>query len=157
MRKLTNPYSRLSEHYCFACSQMNHAGLKLDFFEDGNEIVTYWMPEKQFQGYYNILHGGIQATLMDEIASWVVQVKAKTAGVTAAMQINYRKPVNMDKGKIIVRASLKELHKKIAVVSVKLFNSEEVMCAEGTVKYFLFDKNMAKEKLFYPGSEAFFD
>ncbi|MFC2100687.1 PaaI family thioesterase [Bacteroidota bacterium] len=156
MRKLNNPYSKYSNHYCFACSHSNLSGLKLDFYEEGEEIVSFWFPEKQFQGYHNILHGGIQATLIDEIASWVVQIKAKTAGVTASLQVNYRKPVYMDKDTVTVRATLKSHNKKIAVVSVRLFDSEEVLCTEGEVKYFLFSENLAKEKLLYPGFKAFY-
>ena len=40
----------------------------------------------EFAGFHDILHGGIQATMMDEIASWVVLVKLDTSGVTYPLE-----------------------------------------------------------------------
>jgi len=38
-----------------------------------------------------MLHDGIQATLLDEIADWVLIVKLGTSGVTKNLNINYVK------------------------------------------------------------------
>ena len=70
----------------------------MTFFEDGDEIISTWEPKPQFEGYHGVLHGGIQATIMDEIASWVVYVKVKVAGVTSSMNIHYHKPIYMTGG-----------------------------------------------------------
>jgi acyl-coenzyme A thioesterase PaaI-like protein len=47
----------------------------MTFFDDGEGIVSNWGPKEGYQGYDKVLHGGIQATLIDEIASWVVYVR----------------------------------------------------------------------------------
>ena len=88
MRKIINPYEKLEGFECFGCSTKNNIGLNLDFFEDGEYVISRWKPRIVLQGYKGILHGGIQATLLDEVASWVVYVKAKTAGVTSRIDIN---------------------------------------------------------------------
>ena len=93
MKKISNPFEKSENYNCFGCSQNNKFGLQMKFFEDEDEIVTFWQPQNRFQGYNFVLHGGIQATLMDEIASWVVFIKLKTAGVTSKMEIRYKKPV----------------------------------------------------------------
>ena len=54
------------------CAPLIEDGLKLEFYEDGEEIVCLWMPEARFQGWVNTLHGGIQATMLDEICACVI-------------------------------------------------------------------------------------
>jgi uncharacterized protein (TIGR00369 family) len=156
MKKLKNPYMQYDGYNCFACSSENMHGLQMEFYEDEDGVVSYWEPKERFQGYHNVLHGGIQATLMDEIASWFVLVKLKTAGVTAKLEIKYKKPVYTNKGKITLKATLKEMRRRIAVVSVALYNSEEELCAEGDVSYFTYKPEVAKKKLFYPEHESFY-
>ena len=68
-RKIFNPYRDLKGYNCFGCSLNNMDGLRLEFIEDGEYLKSEWQPEDKFQGYINILHGGIQATLLDEIAN----------------------------------------------------------------------------------------
>ncbi len=77
MKKIRNPYVDLKGYNCFGCSPNNIQGLHMHFEEHGEKIISEWTPKMQFQGYKNVLHGGIQATLMDEIASWCVQIKQK--------------------------------------------------------------------------------
>ncbi|MFW5916489.1 MAG: PaaI family thioesterase [Bacteroidota bacterium] len=108
------------------------------------------------QGYLNVLHGGIQSTLMDEIASWVVYVKVKRAGVTASMNIKFRKPVYVNRGKIIVRGKLNEIVSKFASIRGELFDHEDNLCAEAEIKYLVYPEEVARKKLYYPGHEAFY-
>ncbi|MGD0710115.1 MAG: hypothetical protein ABR968_02965 [Bacteroidales bacterium] len=70
MRKISNPYIKVKEYCCFGCSPDNKTGLRLEFYEDGDEIYTEWQPTQYLQGYVNVVHGGIQSTLMDEIAAY---------------------------------------------------------------------------------------
>ena len=91
-RKIINPFAGRSGYNCFGCSPDNKLGLQLSFLNEGEYIVARWLPQPQFQGYHNLLHGGIQATLLDEIASWYVYARLHTAGVTSRLAVRYRKP-----------------------------------------------------------------
>lgn len=82
MIKLKNPYAEFKEYNCFGCSPTNPSGLRMEFHEEGENIVSRWNPGHDHQGFHDLLHGGIQATMMDEIASWVVFMKLDTVGVT---------------------------------------------------------------------------
>ena len=115
MKKLRNPFTSNEGFRCFGCDPSNHHGLQLEFYEDGEYLVSDWEPKEFLQGYGNILHGGIQSTLMDEIASWVVYVKARTGGVTADMQVKFKKAVYVNKGKVRIRGRLKETDRKSVV------------------------------------------
>ncbi len=144
-------------YHCFGCSESNHHGLRMEFYEDGDEVISTWTPGHQFQGYFNILHGGIQSTLMDEIASWVVFVKAKTGGVTSRLSTRFRKPVYLDEGPVKLRARLKATNSRTATIEVKLYNSREVLCSESEVEYFMLSPEKASESMRYPGVEAFYE
>jgi acyl-coenzyme A thioesterase PaaI-like protein len=157
MKKLINPFQNIKGFNCFGCSENNKYGLKMSFFEDNDEIVSIWHPCDYYQGYNSILHGGIQATLMDEIASWVVFIKLKTGGVTSSMEVKLKCPVYTDKGKITLRAKLLHKNLKIAKIAVKLYNQDNVECSQSLVNYFVYSKKKAKEVLKYPGYEAFFE
>ncbi|MBN1133101.1 MAG: PaaI family thioesterase [Bacteroidales bacterium] len=155
MKAIHNPFAGMEGYNCFGCSPGNPSGLRLRFFEDEDEIVTFWEPEEQFEGWMNILHGGIQATLIDEIASWVVFVKTNTAGVTLRLNIRYRKPVKTGEGTISLRAGLKGVKKNIAEIGVKLFDNSGQLCSEGLAEYYLLPEEKAREALKFPGRNAF--
>lgn len=74
MKKIKNPWLGLTDkgYNCFGCSPENPYGLKMEFYEDGDDIVSFWTPGENYQGWMNTLHGGIQATLMDESAGWLI-------------------------------------------------------------------------------------
>lgn len=77
---------------CFVCGDKNEHGLKARFFFDGEKAETTLTAEEMFEGYAGIFHGGIIATLLDE-----VMIKAILAGdiyaVTAEMTVRYHQPV----------------------------------------------------------------
>ncbi len=156
MREIKNPYTGIDGYYCFGCSPHNPHGLQMKFREEGDELVSDWEPRGFLQGYHNVLHGGIQATLMDEIASWYVQVKLKTAGVTSEMKTRYLKPVPSDKGSVKLKARLKAKRRNLADVHVELYGPDGKLCTVSEVTYYTFPQEVAVKRLNYPGVEAFF-
>jgi uncharacterized protein (TIGR00369 family) len=156
MKKIINPFNSVSNP-CFACSDMHPFGLHLEFFEDDREVVCYWDPSPHFQGFPGILHGGIQATLMDEIASWTVFVKGKTAGVTSDIHVEYRKPVVLGRGKITLRSRVDATIENRMTLHTQLIDGRGNICSEGWVTYHLYPEHIARKKFKYPGIEAFFE
>jgi uncharacterized protein (TIGR00369 family) len=152
---ITNPYNKLGNN-CIGCSSNNPIGLQLNFTEYDDHLKAFWKPKKDYEGFHNVLHGGIQATLLDEIAAWVVFVKCKTAGVTQAMQIKYLAPVLIEDSKLELSGSLIKTTDKTALIKSELFNSEGKLCAEAKVEYYIFPEAVAKRKYNYPGIEAFY-
>lgn len=157
MKRLYNPYRKLEGYNCFGCSPDNPIGLKLNFFEDGEKVISNWSPSMDYQGYFHILHGGIQATMMDEIASWVVLVKVKTAGVTSRLNCKYIKSVEIDKGAIRLEAKLREMKRNLAYIDVSLFDGEGTLCASAEAVYFTFPEEVARKKLHFPKIEEFYE
>ena len=78
---------------CFGCGPANATGLHLKFLlaEDKSVVCLTTVPEA-FEGHPGYLHGGIIATLLDEIMSKSVRARGFTS-MTRHMQIDYRRPV----------------------------------------------------------------
>ncbi len=91
MIKIVNPFIELGrghDYNCFGCSPFNEIGLQLDFWEDGDYLVAKWQPRKSLEGWMGVLHGGIQATLLDEIAGWIKVFKKSGEAVSIAYHGN---------------------------------------------------------------------
>jgi len=84
---------------CFFCGQKNRAGLGLKFFidEETGEVSTEYLASPPFAGLGNILHGGIQAGLFDEIMGWTAHYFTRQMGVTSEINAQFLKPVYLGK------------------------------------------------------------
>jgi uncharacterized protein (TIGR00369 family) len=154
---IQNPYEQVDGYNCFGCSMKNDLGLQMQFIEEGEEIVSYWTPHQRFEGWMGVLHGGIQASLLDEIGSWLVFVKLKTAGVTAELNVQYKQAVRVTDNPITIRARLKEVKFQLAFIEAELIDHEGIICSKAKMKYFIFKEDIAKEKYLYPGIEEFYE
>ncbi|MDF1575997.1 MAG: PaaI family thioesterase [Bacteroidales bacterium] len=155
MIRLKNPYAEFPGYSCFGCSPTNPSGLHMEFYKEGEELLCRWDPSEHYQGFHNILHGGIQATMMDEIASWVVFIMLDTAGVTYQLNSRFRQPVLISKGVVTLRASLLSQQKRLAEIEARLYDGEGVLCAESQASYFVFPREKAVSEMHFPGRDAF--
>ena len=135
MRKIKNPYLHKEGYDCFGCSPDNPIGLHMEFFEDGDEVVSFWRPQEHFQGWVDTLHGGIISTLIDEIAAWVVSRKIQAAGVTSRLSVAFKKPVLTTDTQLTLRAHITDQKRNFITIHVTLENSQNQLCAEGDVIY----------------------
>ncbi len=81
----------IDDNFCFACGENNPQGLRLKFFERDGLIQAECVLGKEYQGYKNILHGGMVCLLLDEASAWVMRGKGYYA--TAKIEVRLRKPV----------------------------------------------------------------
>lgn len=81
---------------CFACAPAAEGGLGLAFATapDGSVAATFGCPER-FQGYPDRLHGGVVATLLDAAMTHCLFAGGRR-GVTAKLEVRFRKPVSLD-------------------------------------------------------------
>ena len=122
-------------YHCYGCDPNSPQGLRMEFYENGDEIVSVWHPRPEYQGWVNTLHGGIQATLADEISSWVVFRKFQTSGVTSKMEVRYHKPIHTTDDHIVLRASVRRQRRNIV----------EKMCIR--------DRNRLDDMIYVVGNE----
>ncbi len=156
MKKILNPWEGLERegYNCFGCCPGNPSGLKMEFYEDGDEVVSFVHPSDNYQGWLKTLHGGIQATMMDEIAMWVIARKLQTSGMTTRMDIKYRHPVPTgDDVTIEIRSSIKETRRNFAILEARIISGGQV-CSSAEITYFCFPKEKAASDFYFHGCEV---
>ena len=156
MRKIRNPFTGTPGYHCFGCCPTNPLGLHLEFWQDGEEIVAFWQPSGDFQGWGNVLHGGIQTTLVDEVGAWAILLTCDAAAVTSKLEMKFIKPVSTEEGTVTIRSRVKEAKRQIVVVESEIFNSAGLLCSKGLAHYFTFSRKNAPKHLRFPEKEAFF-
>jgi uncharacterized protein (TIGR00369 family) len=85
-------------NHCFGCSQQNARGLKLRFTRVAqNAVRCDYRAPAEFAGAPGVLHGGLQATLLDEVfgsaAHTAFDDHVAASMVTAEFSLRYRRPV----------------------------------------------------------------
>lgn len=126
MVEIFNPWEGMEGYNCFGCSSQNPIGAHMRFFDTNpgerlGYIFSAWQPTQNHQSWINTLHGGMQATLLDEVCGWVVFAKLKTSGVTAKMEIKYKRPVSTINGPLLLKAELISLKHRVAVVEGQIW------------------------------------
>lgn len=86
------PRFEIAPHHCFACGTTNVHGLGLVLHVEPASSWTEVTLRRDFQGWDGIAHGGIIATLLDEVMAWSL-AGGDDWGVTARMAVQFRRPV----------------------------------------------------------------
>lgn len=145
MRKIKSPWVGRPEYNCFGCSPSNPIGLHMEFWEDGDDIVSFWNPSKHYQGWVDTMHGGILSTLIDETCGWVVTRKMQTCGFTANLNVRFRHPISSNDTQLTIRAHIVKQVRNILTMHAQVTNSDGELCTEGEVTYFLVTPEKAQE------------
>lgn len=156
MKKIINPWLGLTDkgYNCFACAPTNPCGLKMEFYEDGDDIVSIWTPGDNYQGWLDTLHGGIQATLLDEIGGWIIARKFQTSGMTTNLNIKYKKPIPTGKDiKIEIRGRVKEVKRMFVFIEAEIRYEGEVR-SSAEMTYYTFPKDVAEKDFLFSGCEV---
>lgn len=86
------PRFEVAPHHCFACGTTNVHGLGMVLHVEPQSSWTEFVLRRDFQGWDGIAHGGIIATILDEVMAWSL-AGSDDWGVTARMAIQFRRPV----------------------------------------------------------------
>jgi acyl-coenzyme A thioesterase PaaI-like protein len=117
---------------CFICGIENPVGLKLRIYQTEPGVIetTYTAPD-HFQGYPGVLHGGIVATILDEMSgrAQMGDPAAPRFMFTAKLEVKYRKNVPIGKPlRILGKAGITK--GKIARGWAGIYNDQGTLLAE---------------------------
>jgi acyl-coenzyme A thioesterase PaaI-like protein len=79
-------------HNCFGCGTLNNHGLQLELHTQGGRCWTEVELPERFEGWDGIAHGGIVATILDEVMAWAL-IDQDAWGLTARMTVAFKRPV----------------------------------------------------------------
>ena len=80
-----------ADHNCFACGRSNPIGMRLRIELGDGRAETTWTVGEDHVGWSDKAHGGIIATLLDEVMAWAPSSDDAWA-VTAEMRVRFRTP-----------------------------------------------------------------
>ena len=120
---------------CFACGKENSFGLQVnpDIAPDGAEVKIECTPPGHFQGWANVIHGGILSTLLDEAITYVGIASFDGPAVTAQLEIRFKKPATAG-DKLIITANRVKMTKRLIEVEAHINSENGTRIAEGSGK-----------------------
>jgi uncharacterized protein (TIGR00369 family) len=124
---------RIRPHHCFACGELNEAGLHLALkFEPRRCHVELTIPDR-FEGWEGLIHGGIVTTILDEVMAWAL-IEQDSWGVTARMSVQFHRPVLVGQA-IRAEGWIVESKRRIQRTAARIVEAEtglELATAEAT-------------------------
>lgn len=130
---------------CFGCAVDHPIGFRLTFEKDGDDVVTRFVPGERYQGPPGIMHGGLVATLADEIAAWVLVLQMKRFGFTAEMQCKLKRPLRVGQ-EVEGRGRIVRPGTRVVGIEVHL-HQDGAIVYEGQLKFALLDEDAAAKLL----------
>ena len=77
---------------CFVCGDSNSIGLGLKMETDGTLVHVRYTPRPEHNGFRHVVHGGLLATVVDEIMVWACAVKAGQFAFCAELNVRFVSP-----------------------------------------------------------------
>ena len=115
------------DQLCYGCGPNNPRGLRLRFAREGDSVVTTYTPTSGLDGPPGIFHGGLQATLCDEVSGWALVGLLGKMGFTTSMKVRYMRPMRLDVP-IEARARVASQKGPIVTLKVTLSQQDKVGC-----------------------------
>jgi uncharacterized protein (TIGR00369 family) len=131
---------------CFACGKENRHGLRLQFFADGHAVRGTFRPRDYFCGYPGVVHGGILASVADEVMWWAASWKRASSCVTVELNVKYLKPTPT-KGEFELTARVKREKKRIVEVEGEVRDKGGEVYAAAWGKYLIFTGEKNRETM----------
>ena len=104
----------IDDGMCFVCGKKNPDGFKLDFeIKDNKTITTQYTPEKKYQGYADIVHGGIIAMLLDEVMETLPCKILNVPVASAELTVRFKKPAKIGETLFFTGEIIGDINKKI--------------------------------------------
>ena len=106
------------DNYCFACGKNNPQGLKMDITRADGWAEACVVLNREHQGWRKIAHGGMVATLLDEIMAHAVIHKVPQS-VTAELKVRFKQAAPVETP-LLVRGEIVKQTSRVIVARAEL-------------------------------------
>jgi len=120
---------------CFVCGQKNPIGLKLNFTWDGKTVSTEFTPDKLYQGWSGMVHGGIIGCVLDEAMSYAALFSGVNT-VTAKMQARFKRPAQIGEP-LVITAWLTKKTRRLVEAKAEVSLKDGTPIADSTATMFI--------------------
>ena len=129
---------------CFGCAPHNTKGLKLRIWYSKKGCTSYYNIPEEYCGFKGLAHGGIIATLLDEIAAWTIITHLLRFGITLQADVRYLKPVPTGV-EIEIKGRILENNEENAVSLARIQSKKGTILAEAESRWLLPDSNLLQK------------
>ncbi|HTW22890.1 MAG TPA: PaaI family thioesterase [Candidatus Baltobacteraceae bacterium] len=126
-------------NHCFGCGGANARGMQLTFEQDdaARRIKGLFRLSAAYQGATGFVHGGIIATLLDEVMAKVSRFNGEHA-VTAELTVEYKRPVPVDED-IVVEGWETKVSERHRFRESEIRDASGVVLARGRARFTVID------------------
>ncbi len=114
---------------CFGCSPRNPLGLQMKIFFTPEGCSSRIVLRPEYCGFDGIAHGGIVATILDEIAAWTLITQLIKLFMTTEAKISFYRPVPLGVP-IIAEGRITQVNGNQVVTIATIKNQDGVKLAE---------------------------
>lgn len=129
--------------HCFVCGDKNRKGLQINFHYEEGKAKARFTPAAEYEGYRNILHGGILAAVLDEVMVKAVLAEGIPA-VTSRMDIRYRLPAAIGE-ELFLEGWVTQVKSRLIMTAGKVSKKDGILVAEAGASYFRVRGEMAEK------------
>ncbi|WP_457570216.1 PaaI family thioesterase [Desulfurobacterium sp.] len=122
------------DNFCFVCGKDNPKGMHLKFEKYPDRVESVFSLDKIYQGYDNIIHGGIISLILDEAMAYL-QTKEERF-LTGKITVKFHNPL-MAGEKVRVKAWIKKDRKRIKETAAIMEKSDGTKVAEAEAIMFV--------------------
>lgn len=120
---------------CFVCGVHNPAGFALQFTADEQSAETRFRFRSEWCGFPGTVHGGLVATVLDEVMVWAVGVTTGHLAYCGEMTVRYQRPTRPGV-EVLARGELVANRKdRLFLARASLLDHDGLLLAESTGKY----------------------
>jgi uncharacterized protein (TIGR00369 family) len=120
---------------CFVCGESNASGLKIRFETDGAVVRARFLPRPEHIGFKKTIHGGILATLLDEIMVWACAIQTRRFAYCAELNIRFLSPARPGEEVFASAELVANRRNKLFEAKGEVRNAAGLVLATGTGKY----------------------
>lgn len=124
---------------CFICGMDNPIGLKAQFYNMEDEsVMTRFMFKEEHQSFPMRVHGGLIATMQDELGLRAIWAKKSEDifGVTMDINVKFRKPAPYNEI-LIGKGIVTKMTNMFAQIETKIFDLKGNVISNATMKYII--------------------
>jgi uncharacterized protein (TIGR00369 family) len=122
-------------HSCFVCGESNAHGLKLRFHTDGRVVTTKFRPRAEHVGFKGVVHGGLSATVLDEIMVWACVVGTRKFAFCAELNVRYLRPLTPGEEVSVTSELVADHRGRILEAKAAMHNAAGTALVQATGKY----------------------
>jgi len=122
-------------HSCFVCGVDNPIGLGVDAESDGKTVQAPIRFRREHVGFAATVHGGLVATVLDELMVWGCGVITRRLAYCAEMTVRYQRPVPPETPLVGTGQLVEDRRGRLFLARAELRDASGNLLAEATGKY----------------------